>query len=478
MKFFVKIKLYLKICAIIESAKTKIQGGFMKKQRILFSLLCLFTCIIMLSSCGLLFAPSFPSDSSSNSGFNTNTDTSTNNFIPDTDTLEGVSLSSAYINSKGELILVYTNGNEQNLGVVVGKDGNIDVSFESTGTSVAYATSKAIKSAVSISCNYTSGSGLSASTYGSSGSGVIYKVSNGKAFIITNYHVVYDANCNTSNHISNDIKVYLYGAEYSDHAIKAQYVGGSAQYDIAVIYIDASAISNGAYGPCEVADSNKVYVGDTAIAVGNPEGTGISATSGVVSVDSETITVDIKSDGVGVELRVMRIDTAVNPGNSGGGLFDNTGRLIGIVNAKTGDEEIEGIGYAIPSNIAVNVADNIIDYCYGTSKEAVYKAMLGITITINETKAVTNSEGRVEIEEEVYVTNVDSSGIAYGKIQVNDVIKSVRIGDRELEVTRQFQIIDFMLSARVGDIVYTTVERGGQEITVQIEITNNCLTKQ
>ncbi len=450
----------------------------MKNKKILISLLCLFMCLLMLSSCDLLFAPVFSTDSSSDSssnsssiggGFNTstNTDTSTNNNV------EVVSISRAYINDNGELVLVYTNGTEQNLGVVVGKDGDVNVNISGAGSDIGLATSKAIKSCVNIFSSFKSG--FDQSSYGSSGAGVIFKVANGKAFIITNYHVVYDSNCNTANKISNKIQVLLYGAEYSDYVIDAEYVGGSANYDIAVIAIDSSKL-NGACGPCEIADSNAVCVGDTAIAIGNPEGEGISATSGIISVDSEEISVDILNNKSPFDLRVMRIDTAVNHGNSGGGLFDKNGRLIGIVNAKTSDDSVEGIGYAIPSNIAYAVANNIIDNCYGTENEAVKRPMLGITITINGSKAVTNSEGRVVIEEEVYVVEVASGSISYGKFKVNDILKSVKLGDKELKVTRQFHVIDFMLNARVGDTVYTTVERDGEEITIETVITAECLT--
>lgn len=457
----------------------------MKTKRILISLLCLLICILMLSSCDILFSPIFSSDSNTDSSSSTDSigggfDTSTNQGTStDSTSITGVSLSSAYINDKGELILVYTNGTEQNLGVVVGKDGNVDVEISGAGADIGYAVSKALKSSVSITCSFTKGSLFEAQTYGSSGSGVIFKVENGKAFIITNYHVVYDANSNTSNKISNKINVYLYGAEYQEHAIPAEFVGGAAGYDIAVIAIDSSYLNGGAYGPCDVSDSNAVCVGDVAIAVGNPEGTGVSATSGIVSVDSEEIDVDIWNNNTdkAIELRVMRIDTAVNPGNSGGGLFDKNGNLIGIVNAKTSDDTIEGIGYAIPSNIAYGVAQNIVDNCYGKENESVIKPLLGITITINSTKAVTNADGRVVIEQEVYVTEVSSSGIANGVFEANDIIKSVRINDgKAVTVTRQFHVIDQMLNARIGDTVYTVVERNGVEMTLETVITASSMT--
>ena len=102
--------------------------------------------------------------------------------------------------------------------------------------------------------------------------------------------------------------------------------------------------------------------------------------------------------------------------------------------------------------------------------------MFGITITINDSKAVTNAEGRVVIEQEVYIDEVASGSIADGKFMANDIIKSIRIGDKEISVTRQFHIIDFMLNARVGDTVYTTVERNGEAITIETVITEECIT--
>lgn len=103
--------------------------------------------------------------------------------------------------------------------------------------------------------------------------------------------MVYDASSNTENGIREDISVYLYGSEIEEKAMKATYVGGSLYYDIAVLRVEDSEIlktSNAC--AVDVADSDKVAVGDSAIAIGNAQGLGISSTSGIVSVDSEYIT--------------------------------------------------------------------------------------------------------------------------------------------------------------------------------------------
>jgi serine protease Do len=315
------------------------------------------------------------------------------------------------------------------------------------------------------------------SSYVSSGAGIIYKLDkkSGDAYIITNYHVVYDEEFDTANNICDDISVFLYGAQLEKHAIPATYIGGSPNYDIAVLKIeDSELLKSAIYSEVEVAEFNSVYAGDAAIAIGNPGGTGIAATSGIVSADSEYITLDISGS---VELRVMRIDTPVNPGNSGGGLFNKNGQLIGIVNAKTVETNVESVGYAIPISIACSVADNIIYYCEGTSKESVQRPMFGIEIKINDSKAVYTEDGKIAVEEEIVVNSVTKGSIADGKMKAGDIIKSVTIGDKTYKVTRLFNTIDAMLNARVGETVITTVERGGTLIDISITITAACITE-
>ena len=431
-------------------------------------------------------------------------------------------IASAEINENGELILIYDDGREQNLGTVVGRDGadgkdGIDGENGSDGVdgkegedgadgkdgadgangsltvtggvnSISLASAKGLRSAVSIICNFTAtvqqgGRRPSTTTkeYASAGSGVIYSLnkSEGDAFIITNYHVVYDSSSNTKNGISEDIKIYLYGSELEEKAIKATYVGGSLYYDIAVLHVDNSEILKASdVSAVEIADSDKVSVGDIAIAVGNAKGLGVSASSGIVSVDSEYITMAAADGKTEVSFRLMRVDTAVNSGNSGGGLYDGEGRLIGIVNAKIVDDGVENIGYAIPSNIAVSIAENIIDYCFGTDLERVQRAMLGIVVTALDSKAVYDTaSGSISIKETVSVYEISESSLAYGALQAEDVLLRAKLNGKTVEITRQYHIIDLMLDVRVGDTVEITILRGGEEKTVSVKISEGCLTE-
>ena len=426
---------------------------------------------------------------------------------------DAVGIEGAEINENGELVLTYSDGTEQNLGVVVGKDGadgtnGVDgkdgvngqdgadgadgsLNITANGSSIPAASSKGLRSTVSIVCKFQAtvqqggwrpGSGSTTTKeYSSAGSGVIYQMdkAEGDAFIITNYHVVYDASSNTENGISDDINVYLYGSEIEDKAIEATYVGGSLYYDIAVLHIDNSEILKTS-DACEVdiADSDKIVVGDDAIAIGNAQGLGISAAVGVVSVDSEHITMTAADGKTSVSFRVMRVDTAVNSGNSGGGLFDGEGNLIGIVNAKIVDDGVESIGYAIPSNVAVSIAENILDYCLGKDNERVQRALLGITVSTSDSKAVFDSTtGLITIEETVSVYEVSSGSLADGILQADDVLVSVTVGGNTTDITRQYHIIDMMLDVRVGDVVTLKILRAGEDMNVSITITEDSLTE-
>ncbi|MBQ3012015.1 MAG: trypsin-like peptidase domain-containing protein [Clostridia bacterium] len=372
----------------------------------------------------------------------------------------------ATVNEKGELVINYADGKTENI--------EVETPTVGTETDVALATSKGLRSSVSIFCTF--GEADNNSAYYSAGSGVIFKLdkTNGKAFIITNYHVVYDRNAGVSNNIS----VYLYGSEYADSEIKATYVGGSLNYDIAVLYVeDSEIIKNSCAVAADIADSDHIFVGQTAIAIGNAEGYGLSASSGVISVDSEYIDMIAPDEITQVSFRVMRIDTAVNHGNSGGGLFNAQGELIGIVNAKIIDENVENIGYAIPSTLAVAVANNIIDNCFEKECSTLQRCLLGITITTTSSSAIYDEDtGLVQIVESIGVVEVSKGSIAYGIVEENDVLVSATLNGITKEITRQFHVIDLMINARPGDTMYLTVMRGDETVTLSIEITEDCVT--
>ena len=377
---------------------------------------------------------------------------------------------------------------------VINEITNNTVSIEGTSNSVAYATACGLRSAVSIYCSFeTTYSGNpwnptpSTQSYYTTGSGVVYSLENdGSAFIVTNYHVVYDSMSNTENCISDTIYVYLYGMEADEYAIPATYVGGSPNYDLAVLRVDkseilSSAMATGSAAAVTLGDSDKLMPGDATIAIGNPAATdlsGISVTKGIVSVDSEYITMSVSEETGEVDFRVIRTDTPVNSGNSGGGLFNDSGELIGIVNAKISSSSVENIGYAIPSGVVRAVADNIIDYCYENDCESVMRAMLGLQITVSAMSTAYDVEtGALEKYEEISVYELSEGGIAESVLKIGDVLKSITVGEKTVEITRRHHLIDAMLDARVGEAISLVIERDGTQITVSLEISEGCLAE-
>ena len=362
---------------------------------------------------------------------------------------------------------------------VKGEKGDTGETGASGTQVVQYCVNKAITSVVSLFCDFeiqqTNFWGQTTSnTVTSAGSGVIYKLNKqtGDAVIITNYHVVFNINCVSQNHISENIMAYIYGKELSGYEIKCSYMGGSMTYDIAVLKVSGSEVLKKSNATQAEIASMPASAGDTAVAIGNPEGYGISATSGIVSVDSEYISMTGADEQTEIDFRVMRIDAAVNGGNSGGGLFDADGKLIGIVNAKTVATEIENISYAIPHTLALYVADSIISNHSGTPCSAT-KATIGIMVEVTDTIAKYNNETKkVEIIQELTIAKVTENSFAEtAGLKVNDKLVSYTYNGETKNLTRIFQLGEKLISVKPNTVLTLTVERNGEIKTFDINIT-------
>lgn len=383
-----------------------------------------------------------------------------------------------------------------------------------------------LTSAVSIYCAMYASSDGETGWGLSAGSGVIYtrneeSLKNGNAYIITNYHVLYNAQAENSvtskgsngAHIANDnnIFIYLYGAnilldkktdvfsgrvtgfeDKSGSAIKAVYVGGSMLSDVAVLEVKGDenlkkAAEAGTATSVET-EKNGVTAGEKVFAIGNPSGNGISVSQGVVSVESEYISMTAADDKTSTSFHVLRTDTAINPGNSGGGLFNAQGRLVGIVNAKTTSSSsgtaVENMGYALPISDVEALANNIID-----TNGAPKKPYFGITVASEETHSEWNeTHDKLILKETVRVASVagkssKDAGIGAGVFETDDVISSVAIergGADVLNVTvnTRADFTNSMLYVREGDTLRIQVKRGKNEslVTLTFSITKDCLT--
>ena len=145
---------------------------------------------------------------------------------------------------------------------------------------------------------------------------------------------------------------------------EAKLVGADERFDLAVIRVDMSGLP-----AAEIGDSEKMVAGEGVVVIGNPLGEfGSSVSSGVLSAPTREVTIQ------GVPLRLMQTDAAVNPGNSGGGLFNMRGQWVGMVNAKMSASGIEGIGFAIPLNTILQNIESII-----TSGKSSQAAVLGVS---------------------------------------------------------------------------------------------------
>jgi|GEM_PF-5018529 len=198
----------------------------------------------------------------------------------------------------------------------------------------------------------------------SAGSGLIFYENDTHIYIVTNYHVVENA---TNVTISlDDIRT-----------APANFVGAIAVHDLAVIRVSrAELILAGirGYTVAEFADSDKIEIGNFAMAVGNAYGSGKSATLGIVSAIDRFIGI-----GGDIALRVLQTDAAINPGNSGGPLVDNYGRVIGINTAQMVSARSEGMSYAIPANDVSRAIELIMD---GRADQAIPNlGIAGTTIT-------------------------------------------------------------------------------------------------
>ncbi|MBR0415159.1 MAG: trypsin-like peptidase domain-containing protein [Clostridia bacterium] len=266
------------------------------------------------------------------------------------------------------------------------------------------------------------------------GSGVIISKD---GYVVTNNHVIADA---------QDITVTLKsGKEYT-----AKLVGTDEKTDIAVLKIDAKDLTPATYG-----DSSAVAVGEQIIVVGNPLGSlGGSVTTGIISATDREITVEKST------MTLLQIDAAVNPGNSGGALFNLKGELVGVVNAKYSSEEVEGLGFAIPINTAKATIEDIIEYGYVKGR-----AQLGITAVEITDLQTAYSAGVTELG--VYVYSVNSgSGADKAGLKAGDRI--VKIDDKEID---SYSTLSKLLdSYSVGDKVSVTYSRNGEQKSVDVTL--------
>ena len=269
------------------------------------------------------------------------------------------------------------------------------------------------------------------------GSGVIIS---SDGYILTCAHVVDGA---------STITVTIGDKDYT-----ATLVGEDTTSDIAVIKIDADGLT-----PATVGNSDSLKVGQSVMAVGNPLGElGGTVTGGMISALNRSVTIQGSSSVNTMSL--IQMDASVSPGNSGGGLFNMNGELVGIVNAKSSSSDAEGLGFAIPGNDAVKVAQELLENGYVTGRPYLGITYLAVTDAQTASQLGVNAYG-------VYVVEVVKGGPAEkAGLQAGDRIVSVDGS----EVATQSDLGTLMQNHKAGDTIEITVARGGQMQTVNVTL--------
>lgn len=340
----------------------------------------------------------------------------------------------------GTLLVIYLNG-----GVNTSTINTKSVTITETN-SIADAVEK-VYDAVVVVEGYTDG------TLYSTGTGFVYKQENNKSYIMTNNHVIEG---------SETIKVLFNNGK----EVETKVVGSDTYSDIAVLSIDETKdISVASLGSTEVSK-----VGDAVFTVGSPEGSDYAGTvtKGVLSAKDRFVAVSLSSSTTSdYYMTVLQTDAAINPGNSGGPICNTNGEVIGITNMKLVDDSVEGMGFAIPIEEAVEVAEVLetegkISRPYiGISmldiSESYYLWQAGIMIPSNVTEGVA-----------VYSVE-DNSPASKASLQKGDIIISV-------ENQKVSSLADFryeLYKHSPGETIEIKYNRNGKEQTTKVTLGTN-----
>lgn len=266
------------------------------------------------------------------------------------------------------------------------------------------------------------------------GSGVIIS---DDGYILTCAHVVDGA---------SNVTVTIDDVDYT-----ATVIGSDTASDVAVLKIEAEGLA-----PAVVGDSNALAVGEEVVAVGNPLGNlSGTVTNGIVSALDRDVAIE-NNDGSILNLSLIQTNASISPGNSGGGLFNMAGELVGIVNAKSEASGAEGLGFAIPINTAIDIAQDLLENGYVSGRP-----YLGITYV-----AVTDESTAQQLGVSaygIYIVDVAAgSGAANAGLEPGDRIISID----GAEIASRDDVTSIVDQHTAGDTISITVARNGQMLTV------------
>ena len=319
-------------------------------------------------------------------------------------------------------------------------------------------------------------------------------------------------------HFLDNYCIYLYGYQSEQYEISASFVGGSAENDVAVLKVEKSDLNaNNAlifddnFKAADLGDSHSLTEGETIVAVGNPllvntpqnykssevagkvkeikdayvEALCLTSTSGEISNLSEYCLFQSLLDPTKTtNMRLIRVSSAINAGNSGGGLYSTDGRLVGIVNGKIESASYDNVGYAIPIDIVKSIVNQIILQCDGdetvTRINSVTSNKLGIVVSNGSSHSYYDSSSlKWVLKNDVVIDNSMSYASSAGLL-IGDIIASITIDGVTYDVNHDYDIDDILLNVKINDtaIVLKVLRSSGagsnSEMDITINLESNC----
>lgn len=286
------------------------------------------------------------------------------------------------------------------------------------------------------------------------GSGVVYKVTENAAYIITNNHVIEDA---------QELEVTLYDGQ----TVSGELMGTDALTDIAIVKISG----NFDIEPVKLGDSSALRSGDQVYAIGNPLGLDLSGTvtQGIVSAVNRSI--EVSTSAGEWEIEVIQTDAAINPGNSGGALINANGELVGINSLKVSEDGVEGLGFAIPVNQVTTIVDEL------TANGEVVRPYVGVGLaSLDEVSPYYLQNLPEDITEGVIIGSLDeSSAAAAAGLEKADIITALN----GTVITDPSAFRNYLYTeVTVGDKLTITYYHDGEQRTAEITLTSNQTTNE
>lgn len=285
--------------------------------------------------------------------------------------------------------------------------------------------------------NITATDPWSGQSEGGTGSGIIYKKEDGKAFVVTNHHVI-----NNSKAIEVELS--------NKKVVQAKLLGSDPLTDLAVLEMSSEDVE----AVADFHDSDKLEVGETVIAIGNPLGSEFagSVTKGIISGLNRSVEVDTNGDKQPDWVtEVIQTDAAINPGNSGGALINTKGKVVGINSMKVAQSSVEGIGLAIPSNTAQPVIKEL------EKSGEVVRPALGVAIA--PLHQVPN-----EVKQQIQLPNDVQSGMVIANVEANSPAQKAGLKQFDIITKINKQDIASILDIKIA--LYTDVKMG-DDVTVE-----------